>query len=111
MRHYVRPEIEVSTKADKSPFTAADLEANAAIIRALSAAFPDDAILTEETPDDPARLTKRRVWIIDPLDGTRDFVARTGDFCVHIGLAVATEAVLGVVFQPVPASLAYAVRG
>jgi 3'-phosphoadenosine 5'-phosphosulfate (PAPS) 3'-phosphatase len=80
--------------------TAADLEANAAIIAALSAAFPDDAILTEETPDDPARLSKPRVWIIDPLDGTRDFVARTGDFCVHIGLAVASEAVLGVVYQP-----------
>lgn len=111
MRHYGRPEISVNTKADQSPVTAADLEANGAIIRALSAAFPDDAILTEETPDDRARLTKKRVWIIDPLDGTRDFVARTGDFCVHIGLSVDSEAVVGVVYQPTVDSLAFAVKG
>jgi 3'(2'), 5'-bisphosphate nucleotidase len=111
MRHYARPEIEVDTKPDKSPLTAADIEANAAIIRVLGAAFPDDAILTEETPDDRSRLSKRRVWIVDPLDGTRDFVARTGDFCVHIGLAVDSEAVVGVVFQPAVDALAYAIRG
>ncbi|HEX4405478.1 MAG TPA: 3'(2'),5'-bisphosphate nucleotidase CysQ [Polyangia bacterium] len=111
MRHYARPDIDVNTKADKSPVTAADLDANAAIIKALAAAFPDDAILTEETPDDQARLQKRRVWIIDPLDGTRDFVARTGDFCVHIGFAVDGEAVMGVVYQPTVGSLAFAVRG
>jgi 3'(2'), 5'-bisphosphate nucleotidase len=111
MRHYARPDIDVHTKPDKSPVTAADLEANAAITRALAEAFPTDAILTEETPDDGSRLTRRRVWIIDPLDGTRDFVARTGDFCVHIGFAVGTEAVLGVVYQPTLDALAYAVRG
>jgi 3'(2'),5'-bisphosphate nucleotidase len=111
MRHYARPEIGVDTKADKSPVTAADLDANAAIIKRLGAAFPDDALLTEETPDDRARLQKRRVWIIDPLDGTRDFVARTGDFCVHIGFAVDGEAVMGVVYQPTVSSLAFAVRG
>jgi 3'(2'),5'-bisphosphate nucleotidase len=111
LRHYARPDIGVSTKADKSPVTAADLEANAAIIKRLSEGFPDDAILTEETPDDRARLDKRRVWIVDPLDGTRDFVARTGDFCVHVGLSVDHEAVLGVVFQPVAGSLAWAVKG
>jgi 3'(2'), 5'-bisphosphate nucleotidase len=111
MRHYARPDIEVITKPDKSPVTAADLEANVAITRRLAAPFPDDAILTEETPDDPARLAKRRVWIVDPLDGTRDFVARTGDFCVHIGLAEGSEAVLGVVYQPTVDALAWAVRG
>jgi 3'(2'), 5'-bisphosphate nucleotidase len=111
MRHYARPEIGVSTKADKSPVTAADLEANAAIVKSLAEVFPDDAFLTEETPDDGSRLGNRRVWIIDPLDGTRDFVARTGDFCVHVGLAVDHEAVLGVVYQPTVDSLAWAVRG
>jgi len=111
MGHYARPDIDVSTKADKSPVTAADLEANTHITRRLAAVFPDDAILTEETPDDGARLSKRRVWIIDPLDGTRDFVARTGDFCVHLGFAVDAEAVLGVVYQPTVESLAFAVRG
>jgi 3'(2'), 5'-bisphosphate nucleotidase len=111
MRHYARPDIDVSTKADKSPVTSADLDANAAITKRLTEAFPGDGILTEETPDDRARLSKPRVWIIDPLDGTRDFVARTGDFCVHIGLAVEHEAVLGVVYQPTVDSLAWAVRG
>jgi 3'(2'), 5'-bisphosphate nucleotidase len=111
MRHYARPEIGVNTKADKSPVTAADLEANAAISERLAAAFPGDAILTEESPDDRARLDNRRVWIIDPLDGTRDFVARTGDFCVHVGLAVDNEAVVGVVFQPTVDSLAWGVVG
>jgi 3'(2'), 5'-bisphosphate nucleotidase len=111
MRHYARPDIGVDTKADKSPVTPADLDANAAITARLAAAFPDDAILTEEAPDDRSRLAKRRVWIIDPLDGTRDFVARTGDFCVHIGLCVDSEAVLGVVYQPTVDSLAWAVRG
>jgi 3'(2'), 5'-bisphosphate nucleotidase len=111
MRHYREPEIDVKTKTDKSPVTAADLDANTVITQGLSAAFPDDAILTEETPDDGTRLHKRRVWIIDPLDGTRDFVARTGDFCVHVGLAVDGEAVMGVVYQPVTDALAYAVRG
>jgi 3'(2'),5'-bisphosphate nucleotidase len=111
MRHYARPDIGVTTKADKSPVTAADVEADAAIIARLSEAFPDDAILTEETPDDPSRLAKRRVWIIDPLDGTRDFVARTGDFCVHVGFAVDHEAVVGVVYQPTVDSLAWAARG
>jgi 3'(2'), 5'-bisphosphate nucleotidase len=111
MRHYARADIGVNTKVDKSPVTAADLDANAAIIKRLSEAFPEDGILTEETPDDRARLSKRRVWIIDPLDGTRDFVARTGDFCVHVGLAVDEEAVVGVVYQPTADSLAWAVRG
>ncbi|HEY2730466.1 MAG TPA: 3'(2'),5'-bisphosphate nucleotidase CysQ, partial [Polyangia bacterium] len=111
MRHYARPDIAVSTKPDKSPVTVADLDANAAITKRLAAVFPDDAILTEETPDDPARLAKRRVWIVDPLDGTRDFVARTGDFCVHIGLSEDSEAVLGVVYQPTVDALAWAVRG
>jgi len=111
MRYYVRPDIDVRTKPDNSPVTGADLDADAAITGRLAAAFPDDAILTEESPDDPSRLAKRRVWIIDPLDGTRDFVARTGDFCVHVGLAVDSEGVLGVVYQPTVDALAWAVRG
>lgn len=111
MRHYARADIGVDTKPDKSPVTEADLDANAAITKRLAAAFPDDAILTEESPDDRSRLGKSRVWIVDPLDGTRDFVARTGDFCVHVGFAVDHEAVVGVVFQPTVESLAWAVKG
>jgi 3'(2'), 5'-bisphosphate nucleotidase len=111
MRHYAAGEIEFETKPDQSPVTAADREADAAIVSGLRAAFPDDAVLTEESPDDGSRLSKARVWIVDPLDGTRDFVARTGDFCVHLGLAENGEAVMGVVYQPVADALYFAQRG
>src|SRR5215471_436617 len=111
MRHYANVGIEVQTKPDRSPVTAADLEANAVIVDGLRAAFPGDAVLSEESADDGARLGNRRVWIVDPLDGTRDFVARTGDFCVHVGLAVGGEAVLGVVYRPTTGALYHARRG
>ena len=109
--HYARGPIAVETKADDSPVTQADRDANAKILEVLGEAFPEDAILSEETPDDHVRLARRRVWIVDPLDGTRDFVARTGQFSVHVGLAVDGEAVVGVVFQPVTGALFSAARG
>jgi 3'(2'),5'-bisphosphate nucleotidase len=107
--HYAKGAIEVIAKADASPVTAADKEASAVILQILRAAFPSDAILDEEQPDDAARLSAERVWIVDPLDGTRDFVARTGQFSVHVALAVAGEAVVGVMYQPVAQAL-YAAR-
>jgi 3'(2'), 5'-bisphosphate nucleotidase len=99
--HYARGTMAVEIKADASPVTAADRDANTAIVARLRAAFPNDGILSEESPDDPSRMAKRRVWIVDPLDGTRDFIARTGEFCVHIGLAVDGVPAMGAVFQPV----------
>ena len=111
LRHYQAGGIAVETKADDSPVTAADRDANAAIVGRIADAFPGDAILSEESPDSEARLDKRRVWIVDPLDGTRDFVARTGDFCVHIGLAVDGAAALGVVVQPTTGTLWRAAAG
>lgn len=65
-----------------------DNEANALILKRLHAARPDDHILSEESPDDGKRCAQRRVWIIDPLDGTREFAARTSDWAVHVGLAI-----------------------
>jgi 3'(2'), 5'-bisphosphate nucleotidase len=110
--HYARGSIVVETKPDASPVTAADRDANAAIVTRLAAAFPDDVVLSEEAPDDPAaRLHRSRVWIVDPLDGTRDFVARSGEFCVHVGLAVDGVPVVGAVFQPVTATLYTGVAG
>jgi len=107
--HYAKGTIAVEAKADQSPVTVADKEASAAILEILRAAFPGDAILDEEQPDDQARLGADRVWIVDPLDGTRDFVARTGQFSVHVALAVAGVAVVGVMYQPV-AQATYAAR-
>ncbi len=98
--HYQRGEIAVDTKADDSPVTQADRDANAVILEILTSAFPADAILSEETPDTDARLTSRRVWIVDPLDGTKDFVQRSGEFAVHVGLAVDGKPVVGAVDLP-----------
>jgi 3'(2'), 5'-bisphosphate nucleotidase len=109
--HYGNPDIVVEAKPDQSPVTPADKEANAVIIAELGRAFPEDAILSEESPDDPARFSRRRVWIVDPLDGTRDFLAGTGDFCVLIGLTVEGTPVLGVAYQPTRDALYRAQRG
>ncbi len=110
-RHYREPTATWRAKADRSPVTDADLEANRAILDRLTGRFPDDGILSEETRDDRRRLDCQRVWIVDPLDGTRDFVQRTGDFAVLIGLAVAGAPVLGVVYAPASDRLHYAVAG
>jgi 3'(2'), 5'-bisphosphate nucleotidase len=88
------------TKAGGSPVTTADRAANRLIVRGLRQQFPGDGVLSEETGDDATRLGRRRVWIVDPLDGTREYMSGIPEFCVMIGLAVDGEAVLGVVYNP-----------
>lgn len=91
------------------PVTIADRHASRIIVDGLAEAFPDDAFLSEEEPDDAEfRLSKERVWIIDPLDGTAGFVKHDGDFAVQIGLAVAGIPLVGVVFVPLQDTLYYA---
>ena len=80
--------------------TAADREANDLIVHRLLTEFPEDGILAEESKDTERRLEKERVWLIDPMDGTKNFIQRDGDFAVQIGLAVNGEVVAGVVYQP-----------
>lgn len=87
-------------KEGGSPVTEADHAANEVIVEALAAAFPGDAILSEESADSAARLSAGRVWVVDPLDGTREFLAQNGEFAIMIGLAVEGRAVLGAVYQP-----------
>lgn len=79
---------------------AGDRVANALIVEALRAARPEDAILSEEERDDRARLSRRRVWIVDPLDGTREYSERRDDWAVHVALAVDGRAALGAVALP-----------
>lgn len=102
---------ESTAKRDSSPVTLADHAANDVIVAALREAFPDDAILSEESADSDARLTAKYVWIVDPLDGTKEFLAQNGEFAVMIGLAVDGEAVLGVVYLPDGDVLYGAARG
>ena len=98
-------------KPDGSPVTATDLAANARILAVLRTAFPADAILSEELADEPARLRAHRVWIVDPLDGTRDFIAGSGDYAVHVALAVEGVPVVAVVAWPAEDAIYTAVRG
>lgn len=103
-----------ATATDKgggSPVTEADHAANRVIIQRLAEAFPADAILSEESRDSPERLSAERVWIVDPLDGTKEFLSQNGEFAVMIGLAVQGRAVLGVVYLPAVDTLLYAAEG
>src|SRR5690606_33135081 len=75
------------------------------------AAFPGDAVLSEETKDSPARLTASRVWIIDPLDGTKEFLAGNGEFSVMIALLVDGVLQVGVVYRPIDDVLYWATAG
>lgn len=115
LKHYAEEfETEEKIGADNysEPVTAADREASRLIVDRLAEVFPDDGILSEEEIDDPnVRISKRRVWIIDPIDGTAGFVKKDGDFGVQIGLAEDGVPVLGVVYLPVHDKLSYAVKG
>ncbi|WP_084050926.1 3'(2'),5'-bisphosphate nucleotidase CysQ [Deinococcus hopiensis] len=91
--------VEHKTGAD-DPVTAADKEASELILRGLSDAFPSDGLLSEEAADNPERLGRERVWIVDPIDGTKEFTTGSPDYCVSIGLAVGGEPTLGVVYAP-----------
>ncbi|MCM3874674.1 MAG: 3'(2'),5'-bisphosphate nucleotidase CysQ [Pyrinomonadaceae bacterium] len=96
---------------DQEPVTQADRAANELIVNALRNEFPEDGILAEESVDTTHRLDKRRVWMIDPLDGTNGFIDGNGDFAVQIGLTEDGDCVLGVVYQPLTDLLYHAVRG
>lgn len=98
--HYDAQSAATYEKADGSPVTDADLAADRIIRTWLTGAFPNDAILTEEGVDDSARLITDRVWIVDPIDGTAQFIARTGQFDVLVALVVDGRPVVGVMFQP-----------
>lgn len=91
----------VNSKGADGPVTEADRGANALIVAGLRAAFPDDAVIAEETPAVQGSATARRIWYVDPMDGTAEFVNRNGEFSAMIGLAIDGQARLGVVYQPV----------
>jgi myo-inositol-1(or 4)-monophosphatase len=91
--------VEHKTSQD-DPVTAADREASVLILAGLRAAFPGDGLLSEEATDSAARLDSGRVWIVDPIDGTKEFTTGSPDYAVSIGLALDGEPVLGVVYAP-----------
>jgi 3'(2'), 5'-bisphosphate nucleotidase len=100
VRSFHGPSMEVSHKLQNEPVTEADRAASELIVRRLREAFPDDAILSEELPDDGSRLTNPRVWMVDPIDGTRDFIRGDSGYAVMIGLCIDGRPQVGVVAQP-----------
>ncbi len=93
----------VETKEDKSPLTAADLAAHECIVAGLEALTPEVPILSEESAtrvDAAQRLAWGRFWLVDPLDGTKEFIKRNGEFTVNIALIDGHRPVLGVVYVP-----------
>jgi len=95
--------VEVTLKADNSPLTEADCAADALITRRLQDSFPEIPILSEESTgiDYTTRQTWDRYWLVDPLDGTKEFISRNGEFTVNIALIENGDPVLGIVHVPV----------
>lgn len=109
---YFGKPLKVERKGEwDEPVTQADRAINDLIVRALREAFPSDGILAEESFDDARRLDCERVWMIDPLDGTKGFIEGSGDFAVQIGLAVEGRALLGVLYAPASDVLYWAAPG
>ncbi|MCI8646554.1 MAG: 3'(2'),5'-bisphosphate nucleotidase CysQ [Firmicutes bacterium] len=102
---------EVEYKEENMPLTQADKAANDRIVRSLKEAFPQYAILSEEMKDDRSRLSNDYCFIVDPLDGTKEFLKRNGQFTVNIALAYQHTSVMGVIYVPVSGELYYACQG
>jgi len=94
--------MDVVSKADDSPVTAADIAAHRVIVSGLNALTPDIPVLSEEDPPGwDVRQHWQRYWLVDPLDGTKEFIKRNGEFTVNIALIEQGKPVLGVVYAPV----------
>jgi 3'(2'), 5'-bisphosphate nucleotidase len=106
MQVYNGPDFDVKAKSDTSPVTEADEAADALISAGLRAAFPDLALITEEQADSHA-LSARTFLIVDPLDGTKEFIQRRGDFTVNIAYVEDGIPLRGVVYAPAQSRLFY----
>ena len=108
VRGYYRSSYDIREKGANNPVTTADLMANHQIREIICHAVPDDGWLSEETEDSPDRLAKSRVWVIDPIDGTEEFIAGIPEFAISVALVVEGTPVIGVLHNPATAELFYA---
>jgi 3'(2'), 5'-bisphosphate nucleotidase len=108
---YYQQSFTIDWKSPGDPVTAADREASHYIVTNLAREFPDDAVLSEEETEHWTPIEGKRLWIVDPMDGTREFIEHRGEFAVQIGLAVDGVPVLGVVYHPTVNKLYYAAHG
>jgi myo-inositol-1(or 4)-monophosphatase len=110
-KYYHRGGYEIGSKGRDNPVTQADLEADRALKDFLHTPFPDYGWLSEETADSAARLKCSRVWIVDPLDGTKEFIKGIPEFVVAIALVEDGEPVLGVTYNPIRREMIWGARG
>jgi 3'(2'), 5'-bisphosphate nucleotidase len=108
---YHGEDISVDLKIGDEPVTVADRECSAHVVKGLREAFPEDVVISEEVDDDERRLKARRVWYVDPIDGTKAFIRGESGYSVMIGLALEHQPVLGVICQPNYNTLVFAEKG
>jgi myo-inositol-1(or 4)-monophosphatase len=106
-----RSGFEVHSKKDRSPVTTADLEVDRILHAMQQAHFPEDGWLSEESYDDGTRLDRARVWIVDPIDGTKAFVNKLPEFCISAALVEKGRPLVAAIFNPSTDELFTAVRG
>ena len=103
-----RTDAEVRHKGPDQPVTDADLEADAVLRERLTGPRPEYGWLSEESVDDPARLERDRTWVVDPIDGTRSYVAGYREFAVSVALVEGHRPVLGVIYNPARSHVVWA---
>ncbi len=101
---------EITIKPDSSQVTTADLEVDRMLKDRLLTAFPQDGWLSEETPDDRRRLEKNRIWILDPIDGTRNFISKIPEYAISIALIENHVPIIGIIFNPATNEMFSAVK-
>jgi myo-inositol-1(or 4)-monophosphatase len=112
LEHYFRDRrFAIDQKGRDNPVTTADFEADSEIKRLLSGPFPKYGWLSEETADNPDRLLCRRAWIVDPLDGTKEFIQGIPEFVIAIALAEEGYPILGVTYNPIKREMFWCTRG
>jgi len=113
LRIYNEGDYGIKIKDDDSPVTRADLAADEIIKQGLALITPDIPVFSEETKDVPYELRSKwsSLWILDPLDGTKEFIARTDEFCVSLGLVENGIPVAGFIYSPVSAETWVAEKG
>lgn len=110
MEVYESGDFGIEVKADDSPLTVADKAANRIIVDILKTEFPGYGILSEEEQDNPARLDNDLCFVVDPLDGTKEFIKRNGQFTVNIALSYKNRTVMGVIYVPVTEEMYFAAQ-
>ncbi len=107
---YYKSQYEIRDKSYHNPVTTADHASDDFLKQTLRAAYPDYGWLSEETVDSPERLTAERVWVVDPLDGTKEFIEGVPNFVISVALVEHGYPILGVLYNPITEELFTAVK-